>query len=161
MRWPAGFSLIELLVVLVIAAVLASLAALRLGDGRSSADPERQLARFAALLDAQCDAALLQSRPRGIRVTRAGYDFWQAAERGWTPVPASDLERPRQWSDPLEPRLFIDGRAQRLADDHERPQILCQPLGERTAFELELNDGVSRYRLAVSAGGSVTLQQGR
>lgn len=154
----AGFTLIELLVVVVIAAVLTSLAVLSLGQWRSADDPEHQLTRFAALLEAQCDAALFQSRPTGIRVTRAGYDFWRADDGFWLPVPADSMLRPRQWSAVPEPRLFIEGRRQALAEQDEGPQIVCQPLGELTAFELELADPPGLVRLSASPGGRLVVQ---
>ena len=147
-----GFTLIELLVVVVIAAVLTGLAVLSLGAWRSADDPEAQLQRFAALLEMQCDAALFQSRPRGIRVTAAGYDFWQAVDGGWAPLTGGGVDRPRDWPAGIQPRLFIEGRRQALDDQDAPPQIVCQPLGELTAFELELGAGL---RLTASAGGQI------
>lgn len=147
-----GFTLIELLVVVVIAAVLTGLAVLSLGDWRSADDPEVQLQRFAALLEVQCDAALFQSRPRGIRVTAAGYDFWQVVDGGWAPVVGEGVDRPRDWPAATQPRLFIEGRREALDESDGPPQIVCQPLGELTAFELELGAGL---RLTASAGGQI------
>lgn len=160
-RRAAGFTLIELLVVVVIAAVLTGLVVLTIGDWRSDEDPERQLQRFAALLEAQCDAALFQSRPRGIRITRAGYDFWQAVDGGWVRVASEGVNRSRDWPAGLLPRLFIEGRRQALGDEDVLPQIVCQPLGELTAFELELGAADAAVRLSASAGGQVSLHTGR
>ncbi len=157
-RRERGFTLIELLVVVVIAATLTGLAVLNLGDWRSADDPERHLQRFAALLEAQCDAALFQSRPRGIRLTTDGYDFWQAVDGGWAPVAGEDMERPRDWPSMIQPRLFIEGRRQALDDEEAPPQIVCQPLGEMTAFELELG---ADLRLSASAGGQLDWQRRR
>jgi len=160
-RRTAGFTLIELLVVVVIAAVLTALVVLSIGDWRSDEDPERQLQRFAALLEAQCDAALFQSRPRGILITREGYDFWQAVDGGWVRVEAAGVNRSRDWPVGLAPRLFIEGRRQELGDEDAPPQIVCQPLGELTAFELELGAAAAAVRLSASAGGQISLDTGR
>lgn len=159
-RPPAGFTLIELLIVVVIGAVLAGLAALSVGSWRSTDAPEPQLRRFLALLEAQCDAALMQSRPRGVRLSSGGYDFWQATSGGWVLLPAEGLSRPRDWPQGLEPRLFVEGRRQTLAEEPDSPQIICQPLGELTAFELELGQAHERVRLSGSAGGRFSLQGG-
>lgn len=159
-RSAAGFTLIELLIVVVIGAVLAGMAVLSVGDWRSADAPDRQLERFLALLEAQCDAALFQSRPRGVRLTAAGYDFWQASSAGWVALPPAGLDRPRDWPQDLQPRLLVEGRPQALAEDEAGPQIICQPLGELTAFELELGQGSERMRLSATAGGRFALQSG-
>ena len=158
-RQSSGFTLIELLVVVVIGAVLAGLAVLSVGGWGSHDDPERQAARFAALLEAQCEQALFQSRARGVRLSADGYDFWQAAATGWARVPAAGIGRSRSWPDGLEPRLFIEGRRQALEPVEERPQIVCQPLGEMTPFELELGGTAGRARLSASAGGRLSLRE--
>lgn len=154
----AGFTLIELLVVVIIAAVLTGLVTLAIGNWRSAEDPERQLQRFAALLEAQCDAALFQSRPRGIRVTTEGYDFWQIVDQAWVPVAGAAVDRPRDWVSGQQPRLFVEGRRQALAEADSPPQIVCQPLGELTAFALELGDSAAAVRLIASSGGRVSLE---
>lgn len=155
-----GFTLIELLVVVTIGAVLAGLVVIGLGRWPSPDHPERQLARMAALLELQCEQALFQSRPRGIRVTAAGFDFWQAGSAGWVELPASGINRPRAWTGAVEPGLFLEGRRQALEDEIEQPQILCQPLGEVTPFELELSVRDQRARLKVSSGGQQQLRTG-
>lgn len=156
-RPAAGFTLIELLVVVVIGAVLAGVAVLSAGAWRSDAVPERQIERFRALLEAQCDAALMQSRARGVRLSTAGYDFWQASSGGWVALRPEGLNRPREWPPGLQPGLIVEGRRQALAEDPPQPQIVCQPLGELTAFELEFGVGAQRRRLSASAGGSFTI----
>jgi general secretion pathway protein H len=155
-----GFTLIELLVVVSIGAILASLVVLGLGRWPSPDHPERQLARMAALLELQCEQALFQSRPRGIRVTASGFDFWQGSAAGWVELPASGINRPRAWTGGAEAGLFVEGRAQALEDEIDRPQIQCQPLGEVTPFELELVAGEERVLLSVSGGGQAQLQTG-
>lgn len=153
-----GFTLIELLVVVAIAAVLTGLVTLAIGNWRSTDDPERQLQRFALLIEAQCDAALFQSRPRGIRVTAEGYDFWQAVDETWVQVAGADVDRPREWLAGLQPRLFVEGRRQGLADADSPPQIVCQPLGELTAFALELGERNAALRLIASGGRQLTVE---
>ncbi|MGY6554883.1 MAG: prepilin-type N-terminal cleavage/methylation domain-containing protein [Wenzhouxiangella sp.] len=158
-RSAAGFTLIELLIVMVIGAVLAGVAALSVGAWRSDAVPERQIERFWALLEAQCDAALMQSRPRGVRLSTTGYDFWQATSGGWVALRPEGLNRPREWPQGLQPALIVEGRREALLEDPSQPQIICQPLGELTAFELEFGAGPERRRLSASAGGRFSVSR--
>ncbi|TVS11538.1 MAG: type II secretion system protein GspH [Wenzhouxiangella sp.] len=161
LRPAPGFTLIELLVVVLIGAILATLAVLSVGPWQSEDDPERQLARFAALLDAQCEQALFQSRPRGIRLDADGYDFWQATADGWARAPDDRLGRPRSWAEAAAPLLLIEGRRQQLEETAATPQIVCQPLGEMTAFELAIGPAGERVRLSASAGGRLSLDPDR
>ncbi len=156
-RRPGGFTLIELLVVVTIGTVLAGIAVLSLGRWGSADEPREQLARLAGLLELQCEQALFQARSRGIRVLDSGFDFWQAGSAGWAPLPGEGVSRPRAWTAGAEAVLFIEGRRQPLTDTDDVPQIVCQPLGELTPFELELRVADRAARLAVSAGGRIDL----
>lgn len=150
----AGFSLIEILVVVTIGAVLAVMVVLRVG-GDGAQDPARQLERLAALIGNQCEQAMFQARPRGIRVTRSGYDFWQLAGDGWQRLPAEGISRPRSWPSEARPELLVDGHGARIDDDRLVPQIVCQPLGELSPFEIQLHSDGRIWRLAGRADGAL------
>ena len=156
-RSSAGFTLIELLVVVTIGAVLSSLVILAVGRWQSDDAPLRQAQRFAAQLEFQCEQALFQGRPRALRLTAAGYESWQLGSSGWLPVPLSASSRPRDWAASVRPTLMIEGRGQALAEDEDPPQIVCQPLGERTPFELTLSGADVQVRLSGNAGGRLQL----
>lgn len=147
-RHRGGFTLLEVLVVVAIAAIVASLVVLQLGDWRSPADPERQVERLAALIDHQCEQALFQSRPRGIRFTAEGYDFWQASGQGWVPVPESRVARPRAWHGEPRVDLVVGGHRVALDEAPPAPQLLCQPLGGIESFSLRLRIGRKQAALA-------------
>ncbi|NBB69990.1 MAG: prepilin-type N-terminal cleavage/methylation domain-containing protein [Alphaproteobacteria bacterium] len=153
-----GFTLIEVLVVVTIAAVLASLVVLRLGAWRSGAEPAGQLERLAALVDYQCEQALFQSRPRGVRLTAGGYDFWQSTARGWLPVADDDVARAREWLGGAEPDLVVEDRRVELEAEPAAPQLVCQPLGELTAFNLELRLEGQAAVLVGEPGGRLAVE---
>lgn len=156
-----GFTLIEVLVVVAIAAVMVGLVVLRMGDWRSEADPQRQLERLAALIEAQCEQAMFQSRPRGIRITEEGYDFWQSASDGWVVLSAGGIHRPRDWQGGAEPTLDVGGHRARLAEEPEAPQLWCDPLGELSLFTLALEGGGVRAELSGVGLGRLTVEQRR
>jgi general secretion pathway protein H len=153
-----GFTLLEMLVVVVIAAILTALVALRLGDWRSPDDPQHQLERLAALIEAQCQQAVFQSRPRGLRVTDAGYDFWQATSAGWVPLRGDGINRVRDWAGEVSPELLVDGHRLRLDNEPEGPQIICQPLGELTGFEVSLEFDQRRWFLTGRGDGRLDVR---
>lgn len=149
-----GFSLIELLVVITIASVLATLVVLSVGGWQSADSPERQLDRFAAQLGQQCEQALLQSRARGMGLSETGFEAWHLTSQGWQTLAGSA----RHWPAEVQPRLMVDGFLVNLAAPPPAPQIVCEPLGEMTAFELDFHGPGSGPRLLGHAHGRLERQ---
>lgn len=160
-RNQPGFTLLEVLVVVAIGAVLVGLVVLRMGDWRGPADPERQLERLVALIEAQCEQAMFQSRPRGIRITEEGYDFWQSASEGWVILSGDGINRPRMWQGEVDLTLDVSGYRSRLSDEPEAPQIWCDPLGELTLFTLGLEGGGVRADLTGNGLGRLRVEPRR
>lgn len=155
-----GFSLIEILVVLVIIGVLALAVTL----GVASASTERQLARESERLQALVEHACVQSeltgREIGLRVDAKGYAFLRLGFEGWASDQLGNELRSRTWTPGLAVQLHRDGHEVRLAETTlEPPQIVCFSSGELSPFELalELGDSESRYALHGDADGKVSL----
>jgi type II secretion system protein H len=147
------------LVVVAIAAVMSALVILRLGTWRAPDRPDIQLERFGALLETQCEQAMFQARPRGLRVTDEGYDFWQATASGWVALSPDGLTRPRNWSADVIPELMLDAYRVDLDEEASNPQIICQPLGEMTRFELVLRNDEGHWRMTGQARGQLALAE--
>jgi general secretion pathway protein H len=79
-----GFSLIELLVVIVIIGLLSTVAVLSMADprGRISGDADR----FAGRVRAARDAAIISGRPVALWVSATGYGFEKRQSGQWEPV---------------------------------------------------------------------------
>lgn len=78
----AGFTLVELMIVLVIMGLMASIVVLSFPDG--SSDLEQDAQKFAARTAALRDNAILQSRPMAVQVTPSGYSFLERRKGAWS-----------------------------------------------------------------------------
>ena len=96
---PRGFTLVELLVVLLVMALLTGLTALALP--RSGQDSmQREAERLAALLDAARQQAAARGEPLAWAPGAAGYTFLQPSPAGWVPLNDAPLiARAWQWLD--------------------------------------------------------------
>lgn len=172
MRLARGFTLIELLVVLAITATLTALVVLRFGTWQDPDDPQRILERIAARISHQCEQALFQSRPRGLRFTVQGYDAWQGGPEGWQPLPQQGPDQAQSIPRSLELALELGGYPVELPDldaslgsGESRPvspQLICHPLGELTPFRLTLTEAQGEpWTLEGEASGRLVLPQSR
>jgi len=91
-----GFTLIEILVVVVIFAVLAGAVTLAVGGVGGERQLGRQAEQVRALFGYACEQAELSGRDLGITLDTHGYRFSVAAGNDWIAAQANEL-RPRQW----------------------------------------------------------------
>jgi len=164
-RPARGFTLIEVLVVIAIAATMTALVVLRLGSLPRPDDPEWVLDRLAARIDHQCEQALFQARPRGLRISELGYEAWQSSAEGWRALPQSGADQAQAFPEGLAVELELAGYPVDLSEvdtsltlevgqvQDVRPQIICHPLGELTPFRLTLSLDRDRWALEGEASG--------
>ncbi|WP_422345433.1 type II secretion system minor pseudopilin GspH [Parasphingorhabdus sp.] len=91
-----GFTLVELMIVLVILGLMASVVILSFPDG--SNDLEQDAQKFAARTAALRDNAILQSRPMAVQVTPSGYSFLERRKGAWSVMEDKPF-RSTSWSD--------------------------------------------------------------
>ncbi|MGB0514781.1 MAG: type II secretion system protein [Wenzhouxiangellaceae bacterium] len=140
-----GFTLVEMLVVVIIAGVLTGLVLLRLPA--TGVDLDRELRRLEAALDFMCDEALLTGNTRAARLTPDGYDFWLRQGVGgsarWRPSPRPGA---RSWPDGVGATIEIARiNLGRVSD--ASPQVLCSGLEPPTPLRVELRAGDRRAEL--------------
>ena len=80
----SGFTLVELMVVLLIIGLMASVVVFSFPAGSSALEEDAQ--RFAARTAALRDNAILQSRPMAVQVTPSGYSFLERRKGSWSVI---------------------------------------------------------------------------
>jgi general secretion pathway protein H len=80
----SGFTLVELMVVLLIIGLMASVVVFSFPGGSSALEEDAQ--RFAARTAALRDNAILQSRPMAVQITPSGYSFLERRKGSWSVI---------------------------------------------------------------------------
>lgn len=165
MRFPrstSGFTLIEILVVLVVVGLLASLAVISLGDGGRQRELENEVRDLFLLMQTASEQAILNNQEIGLLLDDNEYEFLlYNEENGEWERKQERLFASRQFPDWMTVTEFIENDQPRLASDDEkpRPDVVFFSSGEVTPFELEFTIGsVSDRRHRIWSDGLSPLE---
>jgi len=158
-----GFTLIEVLVVVVIVGIISSVVLLSTSLIDDEREIRREARRLASLGELAGDEALLQGRDFGLELVRGGYRFveYDPLQDRWFEVPGDELLRPRRLPESLEFELYVEDRRVLLSEDHARLGNEESPTGERRAdyapHTLILSSGqLSPFELLLLRAGEQT-----
>ena len=162
----AGFTMLELMVVLVLIGIIFTFAMLSFGGDDIAELMEGETRRLAALVRLATDEAVMRGDEFGIRFTDEGYEFLVLQQTGWqTPV---DDKLLRSYSLPadVEMRLQLEGDAMVYPgvpsdEDAITPQVFILSSGEVTPFTVVFESVLSpaRFDMDVSLMGNVLTER--
>jgi len=173
----AGFTLLELLVVVFIIGIMAAMFTLSVGvAGGTDRELRRESERLETLLALALEDATFQSRELGLRLYPRRYEFsvydrgdpFDAADDQWVPI-EDDVLAPRELPMAFEFELDIEGRTvnlERSKKDVEKryePQLFIFSSGDFSdAFVIRLRsvEEDRDYTLAVTMEGETKLTRG-
>jgi general secretion pathway protein H len=165
-RAAAGFTLIEILVVVVIIGVIAAGMLLSVSLTGRDRELEKESDRLLALFNYAREQAELQTREFGVMFQDDGYEFLTYdVRRGiWRSVFEDDALGARHLPDGLDFKLIVEGRPvvlTRPKDAKDKtPQVMIFSNGDLTAFgaTLERDGGMRSVTLTEDDGGTVIEQ---
>lgn len=147
---PAGFTLLEVLIVITIIGILAAVVGLKIGNRALDDRMQAEAERFHQLLQLAQEETQVKGIALGLRFTTTGYQFLTLNDKGLWVEYGSGVLRPRRIEPPFFTELHVEGRMVAPAQDQPQggapndpknklqPQILLLPGGETTAFALDL-----------------------
>ena len=140
----SGFTLIEILVVLVVVSMLVALATFTLGGNSLRRDLDNEVEQLFLLMQTVSEQAVLNNTEFGLAIEEEQYRFLAFDQQSGTWKPSSErLYRQRALPEWLVVIRHIANDAPRLASDDDQPvpDVVMFSSGETTPFELELTLG--------------------
>ncbi len=163
-----GFTLVEILVVVVIMAIVISLAVLSIGTTGRDAQLDEESRRIEGLVGLLHERALLEGRDFGMRIEPAAYEFvvYDSRRDRWTALDQEHEFRRRDLPKGVSFQLELDSQVvvikpmdrKLTSDTAPTPQLAIAASGEGTPFRLTLlRDGTaSRASVDGDALGKIT-----
>lgn len=156
-----GFSLVEILVVVLIIALMTGVAVLSLS--LSSAHPVRDRAeQFAQLLRVASEEASMQGENLALGFWTRGWRFYVLrGGMAWQPLNGDELLRPVTLPEDYALTLSLQGQQVQLErEDKTKPQVFLLASGEMEPFELLISaKGHASERVTGNAIGEVKVQR--
>jgi general secretion pathway protein H len=169
-----GFTLLEILVVIVIIGVMVSMVTLSVGLLGVDREADEETRRFWAVMRQAREEAELQAIDLAVFVGTSDYEFlrFDTRRNEWQPVVDDKLYAQRTLPDGLRFRLWMEGREIVLKpglpdrskkDESQKwpPQLTVLSSGEIVPFELQLerDSAPALFRITSLADGDLRVEQ--
>lgn len=140
MRVPSsaagGFTLVEIMIVLVILGLVSALAVIRAPAGR--AQLEREATRFAAAIDLMSEQAIVRGIPHALDVDAEQYRLREFQRGAWQPKALAGIASDYTLPPPLRLELASDAIAGERAN-----RIVLLPSGETTSAGFSVTNTIN------------------
>lgn len=155
-----GFSLLELLVVLIIIGIIISVAIAALGDFGLGRRIKASITEFKNIVALAEEQAILEPAVYGMTITQKGYGFYRyirvEKKFKWQAITDDPLLRFRTWPTGSKVTINIEDLTPLPVAG---PKIIISSSGDITPFNLEIGAENPSYRIQVESNGTVLLKR--
>lgn len=147
-RYVRGYSLLELMIVMVVIGVVTSIAALSFSNFGAGVG-EKTLERLRYDVQLLSNESIVRSEILALGFHNNGYAFMRLDEENssWNVIEKDRFLKPRKFEASLNIRLVVDDAPLTLGDSLGlEPQIISMPTGEVTPFIYQLESVAEDYR---------------
>lgn len=153
-RQRAGFTLLEIMVVLVIIGIVLTLAVVRL-DPPADRVLQQEAERLALLFEAARDEAIARSEPLAWSHFRGRHQFWIRRDADWQPLSGVDVLVPRE----LPAGVGFGSIKVNLQLQGEDGKLVFQPSGVNELFQLQLQGEGGVFELSSDVLGRISVSR--
>jgi general secretion pathway protein H len=163
-----GFTLLEIMVVLVLIGIIFSFAVLSVNRNDQDEVTKRETRRLATLIDMANNEAVIRGQELAIHFTRDGYAFLVLQLEGWQELPDDPLLKPHKLPAGFSVRIEVEGdppglgqkdkedtpglgQQDKKADAALTPQVYILSSGEMTPFSATFQAEHSQVRYHLTA----------
>ncbi|MGB0723348.1 MAG: type II secretion system minor pseudopilin GspH [Gammaproteobacteria bacterium] len=152
-RQQAGFTLLELMVVILIIGVMGVAIAMNVHRRDTRLDDEVE--RLRAVLELASQTAIISSAELGFAVTENGYRFYELNGDGWVALaPKEGPLRTHEIANGMVLSLRTDSVGGESVGATDLPELLLRSSGEYTPFELEVFQAQTGERAVIEGYGA-------
>lgn len=155
-----GFTLIEILVVMILLGIVMTIAVISIGNTQSD-QLEEDMRRLLQIARLAHEEAIIRQQTLAIKFSPHGYALQRYEAKGkiWTPLAEPAFFRPRQLDESYEIKLYQDGISVSLKEE-AGGIILMYSSGEMTPFELDISlpDSEISYRMSGDLMGTLEIE---
>jgi len=155
----AGFTLLELLAVILIIGIIISFATLSIGQN-SSRIVQDEIERLQGLIQLASVESVLQGRELALEFDRNKYQFLEFSDNDWLPVAEDNMLRERPLPETIEIELLLEGIETSFRDNKNLPRIFILSSGELTPFMMTLKtDEGEEFTLEGQSNGKLSVKK--
>lgn len=149
-----GFTLLEVMVVVLIIGVMLGVSALKLGSDSHAKLLKQEATRMVALLDLASQEAIMRNEQLAVRFSDDGYEFMLLEDGRWSLLEDDRPLRPREFPDDIELRLELEDNPppSLVSEESDLPQVFLLSSGEITPFVVTLYSPGTEQRFHIKAG---------
>ncbi len=167
-RKEHGFTLIEILVVVIIIATISGIALLSMNLIADDRELDVERKRLATLIELAQDEAMMQGREFGLELMTSTYRFveFDPFAFQWSEVPGDDVFRLRRLPEGMEFELYVEDKRVILENDPKEfedpedenmsltvktyaPHVFVFSSGESTSYEIRLRRPLNEQQLVM------------